>query len=54
MSILGGLVDRHHEMELNPSTRLIRSSWFARHIGAISLAVIAAIALCFAAAGSPL
>lgn len=53
MSILGGLVDGHHEMELTPSTRLIKSSWLARHIGAILLAVVAAIAVCFSAA-SPL
>jgi len=47
MSILGGLVDGHHAMELSPSSRLIRASWFARHIGVILLAVGVALALCF-------
>ncbi|MDE1939771.1 MAG: hypothetical protein KGI68_12180 [Alphaproteobacteria bacterium] len=37
MSIIGGLVDTHHEMELAPSARLIHSSWLARHMGAILL-----------------
>jgi len=44
MSILGGLVDEHHEMELSPSTRLIRSNWFARHLWAILVLACAAIA----------
>ena len=43
MSITGGLVDGHHEMELSPSSRLVHSNWFARHMGAILLAGIAAI-----------
>ena len=46
MSILGGLVEEPHEMELSPSVRLIRSNWFARHIWAI-LVVCAAIAAFF-------
>ena len=37
MSIIGGLVDVHHEMELTPSTRLIASNWFARHMWTILL-----------------
>ena len=41
MSILGGMVDGHHEMELEPSNRLIKSSWLARHLGALLLAGIA-------------
>jgi hypothetical protein len=43
MSIIGGLVDGHHEMELTPSTRLVRSSWYGRHFGTILLVAIAAI-----------
>jgi hypothetical protein len=35
MSILGGLVDEHHETELNPSTRLVTSNWFVRHFFAM-------------------
>ena len=42
MSILSGLTDAHHEMELSPSARLIRSNWFARHIWAILIIAIAA------------
>jgi hypothetical protein len=53
MSILGGLVDRHHEMELSPSSRLIRANWFARHVGAIIVVVGFAIALFFLT-GAPL
>ena len=46
MSILGGMVDAHHETELEPSTRLIRSNWFARHVWAILfIVVIVAIGL---------
>jgi hypothetical protein len=37
MSLIGGLVDKHHEMELSPSVRLIRSTWFARHLWTILL-----------------
>ncbi|MGC9953224.1 MAG: hypothetical protein ABSD21_02975 [Rhizomicrobium sp.] len=47
MSIVGGLVDAHHEMELSPSVRLIRSSWLARHLGTILLVGVA-VALYFA------
>ena len=47
MSIIGGLVDAHHEMELTPSTRLVPSRWYARHIGTILLIALAA-ALYFA------
>jgi hypothetical protein len=35
MSLIGGLVDAHRETELNPSTRLIRSAWYARHLWTI-------------------
>ncbi len=42
MSIMGVLVDSHHEMELNPSTQLVRSNWFVRHIGVILLAALVA------------
>lgn len=34
------LVDRHHETELNPSTQLVKSNWFARHAGALLLAAL--------------
>jgi hypothetical protein len=37
MSILGGLVDEHHETELSPSTTLVKPSWFARHFFLIVL-----------------
>jgi hypothetical protein len=47
MSIIAGLVDTHHEMELTPSTRLVRSNWFARHLWAIFLVGVA-VALYFA------
>ena len=43
MSILGGLIDEHHETELNPSTQLVTASWFVRHIWTI-LAIAAAAA----------
>ena len=43
MSILGGLTDGHHEMELSPSSRLVHSNWFARHMWAILTAVIAVV-----------
>jgi len=42
MSLIGGLVDSHHEMELNPSTQLVHSNWFVRHIGVILLAALVA------------
>ena len=42
MSIIGCLVDAHHEMELTPSCRLVTSNWFARHLWAILLAGLAA------------
>jgi len=42
MSIVGGLVDAHHEMELSPSVRLIRSNWLARHMWTILLSGAAA------------
>jgi len=48
MSLLGGLIDEHHEMELSPSTQLVRSNWFARHMWAIVI-VCAAIAVLFLA-----
>lgn len=41
MSIIGGLVDAHRETELNPSTRLIRSAWYARHLWAIVVLLLA-------------
>ena len=42
MSIIGGLVDTHHEMELTPSAQLVKSTWFFRHLWAmISLGVLA-------------
>lgn len=44
MSILGGMVDSHHEMELSPSTRLVTSNWFVRHFWTI-LGSAAALAL---------
>ena len=47
MSIVGGLVDAHQEMELTPSSRLVTSNWFARHLWAILLIGVAA-ALTFA------
>ncbi|MGA7676268.1 MAG: hypothetical protein WCA78_14630 [Rhizomicrobium sp.] len=43
MSIIGGLVDAHHEMELTPSSRLISSSWVARHLWTILLVGVAAV-----------
>jgi len=48
MSIIGGLVDAHHEMELSPSVHLVRRTWFARHLLAILALVVATIALAFA------
>jgi len=42
MSITSGLVDGHHEMELSPSSQIIASNWFARHLWAILLAGVAA------------
>lgn len=47
MSILGGLVDEHHEMELSPSTTLVKSNWFARHFLLIVLTGCAVGALVF-------
>jgi|GEM_PF-5518992 len=41
MSILGGLTDTHHEVELSPSSRFVPSNWFARHMGVILLATAA-------------
>jgi len=48
MSILGGLVDEHREMELSPSSRLVRSSRLARHMWAILALCAAAVAFLFA------
>jgi hypothetical protein len=42
MSIIGGLVDRHHEMELSPSSQLVSSNWLVRHLWTILLAGMAA------------
>jgi len=42
MSILGGLVDSHHETELSPSTQLIHSTWPARHVWMIFAVITAA------------
>lgn len=47
MSIVGGLVDAHHEMELSPSVRLVKSLWLARHMGTILLIAAAAVGLYF-------
>jgi len=47
MSLVGGLVDKHHEMELSPSTQLVKSTWYDRHLGVLLL-VGAAIILYFA------
>ncbi|MDE2110406.1 MAG: hypothetical protein KGJ79_04625 [Alphaproteobacteria bacterium] len=41
MSIISGLVDMHHEMELTPSAHLIARNWFARHLWAIMVICIA-------------
>ncbi|MDE2182364.1 MAG: hypothetical protein KGJ78_05030 [Alphaproteobacteria bacterium] len=46
MSIISGLVDAHHELELSPSSRLVKSSWLARHLGVI-LMIGLAVALFF-------
>ena len=43
MSLIGGLVDSHHETELNPSTQLVHSNWFVRHVGVILLVALAAV-----------
>ena len=53
MSMIGGLVDTHREMELNPSTRLIRSTWLARHLWTVMLVAMTAAtaAICLAAFG---
>lgn len=40
MSILGGMVDSHHEMELTPSTRLVTSNWLVRHFWAVLAAAL--------------
>ena len=45
MSIIGGLVDHHHEMELNPSTQLVRSGWLARHLWTVLLLASTAAAV---------
>lgn len=45
MSILGGLIDEHHETELNPSTRLVTAGWFVRHIWTILLIAAAAASM---------
>lgn len=44
MSILGGMVDSHHEMELSPSTQLVTSNWFVRHFWTM-LALSAALVI---------
>ena len=44
MSITGGVVDSHHETELSPSTRLIHTSWLARHMGVLLAVGVAAAA----------
>lgn len=46
MSIIGGLVDAHHETELSPSVQLVTNNWLSRHLWAIIL-VGAAIVLAF-------
>jgi hypothetical protein len=43
MSILGGMVDSHHEMELSPSSQLVKSSWFARHFWSILVLCVLAL-----------
>ena len=35
MSIIGGLVDTHHEMELTGGSQLLARTWFARHLWAV-------------------
>lgn len=43
MSILSGMVDRHHETELNPSTQLVTGNWLVRHLWTVLLLVVAAV-----------
>ncbi len=47
MSILGGLVDEHHETELSPSTQFVKAGWFVRHFWTIMLIAVAAAAFGF-------
>ena len=44
MSLITGIVDAHHEMELSPSVRLVHSTWFARHLWTILALVFAGLA----------
>jgi hypothetical protein len=44
MSLVGGLVDRHHETELTPSVQLIHSTWFARHLWTIMFVAASTLA----------
>ncbi|MDE1940343.1 MAG: hypothetical protein KGI68_15080 [Alphaproteobacteria bacterium] len=37
MSIVGGLVDTHHEIELTGSTRAVTMDWFVRNAWAVAL-----------------
>jgi len=50
MSITSGLVDSHHEMELNPSTQRITSNWVIRHIVALLLLVAGLAAILYVVA----
>ena len=44
MSLITGIVDAHHEMELSPSVQLVRSTWFARHLWTIVSFVLIGLA----------
>jgi hypothetical protein len=47
MSIIGGLVDTHHDMELTGSSQLLERTWLARHLWtvlAVGLATLGAAA----------
>jgi hypothetical protein len=43
MSIIGGLVDTHHEMELTPSAQLLARSWLIRHLWTVVAAGMVAL-----------
>lgn len=43
MSIIGGLVDTHHDMELTGSSQLLERTWLARHLWAVLAVGLAAL-----------
>jgi hypothetical protein len=53
MSIVGGLVGTHHELEMTSSTHAATMDWFVRHAWAVALSgtlafwILVAVALYF-------